>query len=138
MGEFRDNPRNLNSKKIADLTNAKTKVGSGYVNNLQKRATKAEVHLNRLLAATTLRYKFQKLWTAGDGFYISDFYFFKSHCAIEVDGGYHETIDAQIQDSFKETYLAKRGVRTIRIVNEEALDLDKDSIIEWLTKNKII
>lgn len=50
--------------------------------------------------------------------YFADFYHRKAKLVVEIDGGYHET--RRDKDAARDAHLAKRGIMTIRLTNEQA------------------
>jgi very-short-patch-repair endonuclease len=51
--------------------------------------------------------------------YIVDFYCHEIQLAIEIDGKYHEQVDAQLNDPEREFELNQYGVRFLKFTNEE-------------------
>lgn len=91
-----------------------------YVRELKNKPTKAEVVVGDWLWKNNYHFTFQK------GFLtpfhrITDFYLATKKLIIEVDGGYHlETVQ---KDKVKDdTFLRERGLKTIRITNDEVFD----------------
>ena len=85
-----------------------------------------------------LSISFQKRWTAAYEMYISDFYFKDYHCTIEIDGGYHISKEQRSKDLQKEGFLYLKGIRTLRIVNEQVAKFTVDSLKEFLERNLIL
>lgn len=91
-----------------------------YIEKLKSKPTEAEKSVMILLEQIGERYIFQK------GFLkpfhrIVDFYIPKKKIIIEVDGGYHK--DTREKDFLKDKlWLEKRGMKTIRITNEQILN----------------
>ena len=86
---------------------------------LLKKATPAERRLCSYLAGLGVAFRQQQ------GFYtplyrIADFSLPEQHLIIEVDGAYHERV--REQDRIKdERFLRERGIRTLRLTNEQVL-----------------
>jgi very-short-patch-repair endonuclease len=59
------------------------------------------------------------------GGFIMDFYCPELRIAIEVDGSVHESPDAKARDQDRDTLLAARGIRVIRIRDR---DVNRESI----------
>lgn len=102
-----------------------------YLKHLKKNATKYEIEFKKKLVEWHINAKFQK------GFFIpfhriADFYISKPHYVIiEIDGGYHNDISEK--DAYKDKmWLEKRGMRTIRIKNEDVKDFTKERFLELL------
>jgi very-short-patch-repair endonuclease len=55
------------------------------------------------------------------GPYILDFYLPSARLAIEVDGSVHSTSDQAKHDALRTAWLAKRGVRVLRIAASDVL-----------------
>jgi very-short-patch-repair endonuclease len=64
------------------------------------------------------------------GGFIMDFYCPELRIAIEVDGSVHESPDAKARDQDRDTLLAARGIRVIRIRDR---DVNRESITRLLT-----
>lgn len=91
-----------------------------YVRELKNKPTEAEVVVGDWLWNNNYHFTFQK------GFLtpfhrISDFYLATKKLIIEVDGGYH--LEATQKDKVKDdAFLRERGLKTIRITNDEVFD----------------
>lgn len=88
-----------------------------FVAQRKQRMTPAEDLFCRYLAALGLSYRFQQ------GFYtphyrIVDFYLPCQNLIIEIDGPCHDPEKDRIRD---EQFMKARGIRIIRLTNEEAL-----------------
>jgi len=100
---------------------------------LRENATPSEILFKQKLDEHNIPHKFQKSLYAGDFFCIVDFYFTRPYfqrLAIEIDGGYHDTPEAQERDKKKNAYLARRKVNLIRIRNEDVATTDILSLLE--------
>lgn len=103
-----------------------------YRNNLILRITKEEFVLKSWFEFNKIRFMFQK------GFLkpfhrIADFYIPNRKLIIEVDGGYHELIKKQ--DELKDfLFKQKRGMKTIRIKNEQIWDKSYQKTLGFLKK----
>lgn len=62
------------------------------------------------------------------GRFILDFYGSKLLLAIEIDGDSHD--DKKYLDNERDKYFEQRGIKTIRLRNEEVLDGDCEELIE--------
>jgi very-short-patch-repair endonuclease len=84
---------------------------------LRKRATPAEHAFRQYLTDRKISFREQQ------GFYypfyrIADFYLPDQNLIIEIDGGYH---DAK-RDRYKDArFLGARGIKTLRLTNEQVL-----------------
>lgn len=105
---------------------------------LKDTTTEYEVIVSNILNELNIKYIQQK------GFlkeaytcYIADFYLPKPYkVIIEVDGEYHQ--DRVFQDTSRDKYfLEKRGIRTLRINNQDVinnLSVVKDNIINFIKR----
>jgi len=76
--------------------------------------TKSETILWQALRAGRLNgRKFRRQHPVGT--YVLDFYCDAARLAVEVDGGVHEFEDRQLSDAVPDAWLARRGVRTLRL-----------------------
>jgi very-short-patch-repair endonuclease len=92
-------------------------------NNLMKKMTPSEKLFADRLEESGIRYLFQKGFFIGDSFRIVDFYLPKPYkLAIEIDGDYHR--NTKLYDEYKDTMLKDRGIKTIRILNENVSKFD--------------
>jgi very-short-patch-repair endonuclease len=62
-------------------------------------------------------YKFRKQHPIGD--YIADFICIEKKLVIEVDGGYHNTLEQQQDDAVRTIDIEKMGYSVIRFTNDE-------------------
>ncbi len=91
-----------------------------YRRQLRKNPTKEELIFKEYMSEIEQDVSFQK------GFItpfsrIVDFYIPKRKVIIEIDGGYH--LNTTRQDNYKDLmWLQKRGMRTLRIKNEDVLN----------------
>ena len=53
---------------------------------------------------------------------------------VEIDGGYHSTVQQQMMDSQRQEYLESKGCKVLRLTNEEVL-FQLDKVIEIVKKN---
>ena len=90
-----------------------------YSKEMRKFATEAESILWEYLRAKQLGKTFKRQHIIGD--YIADFVCLESGLIIELDGGYHQLPEQQINDELRTEWLEKHGFRVIRFKNEELL-----------------
>ncbi|MBO7102731.1 MAG: endonuclease domain-containing protein [Bacteroidaceae bacterium] len=88
-----------------------------YSKEMRKFATEAESILWEYLRAKQLGKTFKRQHIIGD--YIADFVCLESGLIIELDGGYHQLPEQQINDELRTEWLEKQGFRVIRFKNEE-------------------
>src|SRR5690606_17029155 len=55
-------------------------------------------------------------------FYIADFYCHALRLIIEIDGGYHDTVEQKIKDDERTEHLKSNGITLIRFTNEGVLN----------------
>jgi len=85
---------------------------------LRNNATPAEKKLWFFLKGSRmLGYKFRRQFSVDC--FIMDFYCTELKLAIEVDGGVHDSPEAQEYDIEREKYIMNYGVQFLRITNEE-------------------
>ncbi len=88
---------------------------------LLKQATRAEHAFCYYLASKGIRF------TQQQGFYqpvyrIADFYLPDHNLIVEIDGGYHTTPQQKAADQKTDNlFLKERGIRTLRLTNEQVL-----------------
>ncbi len=90
-----------------------------YSKEMRKFATEAESILWEYLRAKQLGKSFKRQHIIGD--YIADFVCLESGLIVELDGGYHQLPEQQINDELRTEWLEKHGFRVIRFKNEELL-----------------
>ena len=71
-------------------------------------------------------YKFRKQHPIGD--YIADFICIEKKLVIEVDGGYHNTLEQQQDDRVRTIDIEKMGYNVVRFTNEE-VEYDLQNVI---------
>lgn len=90
-----------------------------FAREMRKKPTPAERQLWYHLRERRLGYKFHRQSQVAG--YIVDFYCPSLRLAIEVDGSVHDLLIVQAKDAEKERVLEERGIRVLRILNEDAL-----------------
>jgi very-short-patch-repair endonuclease len=95
---------------------------------LRQRQTEAEKKLWEYLRAKRLMgLKFRRQRPIGR--YIADFYCAETHLAIELDGSVHDTKDQEAYDKIRQEIIEVRGIRVLRIRNEE-IEKDIDEVLK--------
>lgn len=102
------------------------------VNALQNRKDSTEAALWQYPSGKQFGAKFLRQHIIGD--YIVDFLCRKNNLVIEFDGGYHSTLDQQIEDQQRTVWLEVQGYHVIRFTNEQVL-FDIDNVINNIKKN---
>jgi very-short-patch-repair endonuclease len=95
-----------------------------YLGKLRRNPTPAEHQFCRYLDALGLGYRFQQ------GFYhpfvrIADFFLPDHNLIVEIDGAYHDIHKDRERDRLFET---ARGIRTVRLTNEQVLSGDFENL----------
>jgi very-short-patch-repair endonuclease len=67
------------------------------------------------------------------GRYVADFYCAKAKLVIEIDGKIHERTDIQEYDKIRQTEIENRGIKVLRIKNEEVLN-NLEIVLESIEK----
>ena len=96
--------------------------------------TEAEYVFWQLAKGSSLGEKCRRQYIIGE--YIVDFFFRKSMLIVEIDGGYHFTLEQQQKDAERQEWLEQKGYTVLRFSNEEVLG-DSDSIIVRIKKHLI-
>ncbi len=87
---------------------------------LRKNQTDAERKLWSILRKSQLQgFKFYRQYSVGS--YILDFYCPAKRLCVEVDGGQHAEEGGLHHDALRTRYLSTKGIRTIRVWNNEVL-----------------
>lgn len=93
--------------------------------DLRKKMTPAEKVFKKTLSSHKLKYQFQRPFHSANFRCIVDF-IFKTDMAkivVEIDGGYHASIEQKRKDEYRTKWLSeKRKCRIIRFTNEEVLE----------------
>lgn len=142
----RDEYNQLEADKMKDPVYAKKKEQQkkrmDWIKKTKKENEEKSTKSEKLLLKTALkrfgkRVKMQHEITVNGHIYFLDFYIKSLNVAIEVDGGYHSTIEQSAKDRERDANLASVGIKTIRIKNEQVSI--KDCIDELLSvlKNRI-
>ena len=104
---------------------------------MRKNPTEAESVFWQLVNGGQLGVKFRRQHVIGD--YIADFVCLEKNLIVEIDGGYHDDPEQQIEDNLRSTVLKEYGFAILRIRNEEVLDntsalLEKLKLALWLAE----
>lgn len=105
-----------------------------YVKELRlQRPTEAESVLWNVLRGKNLGCKFRRQHIIGP--YIADFCCIEEKLVVEIDGGYHQLPQQQVDDLQREEWLGQLGFSVVRFSNEDVI-FDIDRVIE-IIKSKI-
>src|SRR4030095_6998991 len=88
---------------------------------LRNNLTQAELILWGYLKQKPLGYRFRRQHPIND--FIADFFSYKLHLVIEVDGSIHDNADVKEKDIEKEKWLTENGYSVIRFCNS---DIEKE------------
>ncbi|MCR4583932.1 MAG: endonuclease domain-containing protein [Prevotella sp.] len=98
--------------------------------------TEAENLLWQYLRADALGETFKRQHIIGD--YIADFVCIPQRLIVELDGGYHQLAQQQMNDEQRTQWLSDRGYRVVRFTNEElfsninrVLEIITDKLYEY-------
>ncbi|MEW4924716.1 DUF559 domain-containing protein [Algibacter sp. 2305UL17-15] len=97
----------------------------------KKHSTQAEQVLWECLRGKKLGYKFRRQHIVDE--FIIDFVNIEKNLAIEVDGGYHTTIEQKEADELRTKILNEIGFKVIRFTNEQVLG-DIDNVLNYIEK----
>jgi very-short-patch-repair endonuclease len=96
--------------------------------SLRENSTEAEVYLwERLKSNQFQGLKFRRQHPIG--IYIVDFYCHQNRLIIEIDGGYHNTLEQIEKDKERTSFLVFQGLKVIRFTNEQLLT-EIDAVLE--------
>ena len=98
----------------------------GFAKENRREMTIAEKILWEGIRNKKTGYKFRKQHPIGD--YIADFICIEKKLVIEVDGGYHNTLEQQQDDRVRTIDIEKMGYSVIRFTNEE-VEQDLQNVI---------
>jgi 5-methyltetrahydrofolate--homocysteine methyltransferase len=68
------------------------------------------------------------------GVYVVDFYCAKAKLVIEVDGSIHDIPEVRQQDQFRQKLLEERGLRVLRLTNEEVMARTPEQLRQTITQ----
>jgi very-short-patch-repair endonuclease len=95
--------------------------------NLRKRQTDSEKLLWQCLRKKRLKgLKFRRQHPIGR--YLADFYCPEAHLAVELEGSIHRAKDQKGYDKIRQEAIQMRGIRVVRVRNEE-VERDLDGVI---------
>ncbi len=97
----------------------------------KKNSTQAESILWEHLRAKKLDHKFRRQHIIDE--FIVDFVCLEKNLVIEVDGGYHHTIEQKEADAMRTQILSEIGFKVIRFTNEQIIG-DTDNVIIYIDK----
>ncbi|CAH8282098.1 ATP-dependent DNA helicase RecG [Mariniflexile fucanivorans] len=98
----------------------------------KKHATEAESILWECLRNKKINHKFRRQHIIDE--FIVDFVCLEKNLVIEVDGGYHTTIEQKEADDLRTTILTEIGFKVIRFTNEQIIG-DIDNVLRYITKS---
>ena len=109
--------------------------GKSFSAELKNRATPAEIRFKEILDKYKIRYFFQHPFQRGEKLYILDFYLPDYATVVEIDGGYHDSVEQSKLDAIRTAEILKkeRFARVVRVRNEQVFMPEKD-LLQWLAK----
>lgn len=102
--------------------------------------TQSERYIQGILDIIGVEYKFQYIqFVNRSQFYLLDFYFPKLNMCIELDGKHHQFDSKQIlHDKDRDAHVLLKGIKTIRLTNNQALNLSLENIKTLLEITNVI
>ena len=98
----------------------------GYAHKMRRQPTEVEKRLWRCLSGAKLGgHKFRRQAILGR--YIADFFCPQKNLLVEIDGDTH---DAEA-DAIRDLAMAERGIRVVRVMNEDVLT-NMDGVLHFL------
>ena len=88
-----------------------------YAKSNREEMTESEKVLWNALRNNIQGYRFRRQHAIGQ--YIADFVCLPAQLVIEVDGGYHQSLEQQEMDNIRTNYLEEKGFHVVRFSNEE-------------------
>lgn len=86
---------------------------------MRKEPTEAETAFWKLVSAKGLDVKFRRQHVIGN--FIVDFVCLEKNLIVEIDGGYHDDVEQQIEDNLRSKELKDYGFTILRLQNEEVI-----------------
>ena len=104
---------------------------------MRKEPTEAEQAFWEIATSGRLEAKFRRQHIIGD--YIVDFVCFEKKLIVEIDGGYHDEVEQQIEDTLRSEELKDYGFAILRLRNEEVIGnpeevIKKVKLVMWLSE----
>lgn len=104
---------------------------------MRKEPTEAEKAFGEIATSGRLEAKFRRQHIIGD--YIVDFVCFENKLIVEIDGGYHDEVEQQIEDNLRSEELKDYGFAILRLRNEEVIGnpegvIKKVKLAMWLSE----
>jgi very-short-patch-repair endonuclease len=124
-------PSDLTNKFLAKLHQGSKAQMQEYARKLRHRSTEAEQKLWGLLRNRKLQgKKFRRQHAIAN--YVVDFYCHECKLAIELDGNFHNEVEAREYDNPRTTLLNEIGVTVLRFWNEEVLN-DSSGVLQKIS-----
>lgn len=100
---------------------------------LRENMTESETKLWKLLRKKdALGYRFRRQHPFGH--YILDFYNHELKLCIEIDGGYHQSVDQKVRDKERDKFTDFNDVAVLRFTNNE-VNNDIEKVLEKIRKH---
>ncbi len=122
-------------REMADLQNYD--VLKENAKQMRKEPTEAEKAFWEIATSGQLEAKFRRQHIIGD--YIVDFVCFEKKLIVEIDRGYHDDVEQQIEDNLRSEELKDYGFAILRLRNEEVIGnpeevIRKVKLAMWLSE----
>jgi very-short-patch-repair endonuclease len=102
-----------------------------YHNKLIANQTYAEKWIEQLLKELKIHYEFQYPIAIKDNFFFLDFYLFKTHSYLEIDGKQHRFRKQKRSDEYRRKVIKKTfKLKEIRIPNSKAIKLSAKALLD--------
>ena len=124
---------NFKPRKPTDMIE-RARLAEERVESLRINATIHELLLQDLLTKMGYTYIFQKAFYDDSYFLIADFYISRLKLIIEVDGSQHYTKDYIKKENKRKRWLAKQGIKVLRIKNKAVLTMTVNKLQERILK----
>lgn len=108
------------------------RLGEKHAEELRINSTYAEKVFKVKLKEAGIEYEFQKAFNDSKRLYIVDFYLPNRWIIIEVDGGYHNTLEQQERDKERQLWFENNGYYIWRISNKEANEMSIDHLVKYI------
>lgn len=110
--------------------------------DLVKNSTSAELIFKEALTKANIAFEFQKIVYIHSSsiiskFYIADFLLSSTNIIIEIDGGYHNSVEQQEKDLQRTKDLQNLGYKVVRLTNEMVYNPDISSFIKIILLSKL-
>ncbi len=117
--------------KLSGMHDGATPVIFRNAEKLREYMTKTEGLVWEYLKLKPLGFKFRRQHPINK--YILDFYCHRKRLSVEIDGGYHLTLEQKVKDAERTAYLTGVGIKEMRFSNDEVIE-DFERVIFLIEK----